>query len=182
MTTVSPDDDVEPAELRLRDGRVVTVRAIRPDDRDKLQDAVRKLSPDSRYSRFFSPLRELPPQLLERATRTDAEGELQLVAVFGAGEAEEIVGGARYAAIAGRPSCEFAVAIVDAWHGVGLARGLLETLMNVARARGFAHMEGYVLATNVAMLALAQRLGFTPGPSSEGPSVRLVRCDLGARP
>ncbi len=179
MIDPSPSD-FQPVVARLRDGRQVTVRAIRVEDRDKLQTAIRRLSAESRYSRFFSPLRELPPQLLERATHPDASRELQLVAVVDSGAEEEIIAGARYAATATDGDCEFAVAVVDEWHGLGLARQLLEMLMRVARARGFTRMEGYILTSNVAMLGLAQRLGFVPVKSPEGPSVRLMRCDLSA--
>ena len=171
--------DFPPLALRLRDGSEVTVRAIRADDAEKLQAAIRSLSMESRYSRFFSPLRELPPQLLQRATHPDAKAELQLVAVDGSGPEETIVGGARYAATAVDGDCEFGVAIVDAWHGRGLARLLLETLMRTSRARGFARMEGYILATNAPMLSLAKRLGFAAVKSPEGPSVHLLRRDLG---
>ena len=166
----------QPIPVPLRDGRVLTVRAIRADDRDQLQTAVRTLSPDARYSRFFSPLRELPASLLERATHPDAESELQLVAVAG----DAIVAGARYAGTEEPACCEFAVAVLDDWQRCGLARRLLEELMRTARARGFRHMEGYILSSNVAMLGLAKRLGFAPVASPEEPTVRLMRCDLDA--
>jgi GNAT superfamily N-acetyltransferase len=182
MKGSASEGDFEPVVVRLRDGRRVTLRAIRPQDDDKLQKAMRGLSAESRYSRFMSPLRELSPQMLERATHPDAERELQLVAVVGGEEEEEsIVGGARYAAAAGSTDCEFAVAVVDEWHGLGLARQLLEALMQTARARGFERMEGYILATNAPMLGLAKRLGFVAVESPEGPTVRLVRRSLRAK-
>ena len=177
---VDPEVDFQPVAVRLRDGREVTVRAIRADDADKLQTAIRRLSAESRYSRFFSAMSELTPQLLERATFPDAMRELQLVAVAGSGAEEEIIGGARYAAAATDGDCEFAVAVVDEWHRRGLARLLLETLMRAARDRGFVRMEGYILATNAAMLGLAKRLGFATIKSPEGPTVCLVRRDLGS--
>ena len=55
---------------------------------------------------------------------------------------------------------------------------MLEILIAHARADGFARMEGYVLATNAAMLGLAKRLGFRESPSDEGPTVRMVCRDL----
>lgn len=168
-----------PLTLGLRDGSEVNVRTIRADDADELQAAIRALSPESRYSRFFSALDELPPRLLDRATHPDARRELQLVAFAGPGDEQEIVGGARYAATATDGDCEFAVAVVDGWQGRGLARSLLETLMHAARARGFLRIEGYVLVTNLAMLGLAERLGFAKLQSAEGPTVYLVRRDLG---
>jgi GNAT superfamily N-acetyltransferase len=176
---VDPEVAFQPFAVQLRDGSEVTVRAIRVEDADKLQTAIRALSAESRYTRFFSPLRELPPELLRRATHPDAKGELQLVAVAGSGSAEQIIAGARYGATTTDGDCEFAVAVVDEWHGRGLARLLLETLIREARTRGFARMEGHILATNVPMLRLAKRLGFATVESPDGPSVTLVRCDLG---
>jgi acetyltransferase len=173
-----PEADFRALAVRLRDGSEVTVRAVRAGDAHKLQAAIRALSPESRYTRFFSPLRELPPELLERATHPDARRELQLVAVAGSGSEEQIVGGVRYGATDTDGDCEFGIAVIDEWHGRGLARLLLESLMREARARGFARMEGHILATNSAMLRLAKRLGFVTVPSPEGPSVCLVRRDL----
>ena len=178
VAVVIPEADFDPVDVELREGRRVRLRAVRADDKERLQAAIRGLSAESRYSRFMSPLRELSPQMLERAARPDADRELQLVAVVGEGEQEEIVGGARYAGPPGSTDCEFAIAVVDEWHGFGLARQLLEALMRAARARGFTRMEGYILATNAAMLGLAKRLGFVPLESPEGPSVRKVRCNL----
>jgi GNAT superfamily N-acetyltransferase len=177
--SVASEVDFQPLAVRLRDGREVTLRTIRAEDADKLQAAIRALSSESRYTRFFSPLRELPPELLHRATHPDTRGELQLVAIAGSGLEGEIIAGARYGATATDGDCEFAVAVVDEWHGRGLARLLLETLMREARIRGFARMEGHILATNLPMLRLAKRLGFATVESPEGPSVSLVRRDLG---
>lgn len=171
---------VDPVEVELRDGRRVTIRAIRETDGDKLQEAVQCLSAESSYRRFFSPLRKLPPQLLERATHPERGRELQLVAVVGQGSHDRIIAGTRFAALATGKDCEFAIALVDGWQGCGLARRLLEMLMQHARAAGFQRMEGHVLATNAPMLGLAKRLGFTESTSDEGPTVRMVRRDLRA--
>jgi len=167
-----------PVVLKLRQGQRVTVRAIRPDDRERLQSAVRALSEESRYLRFMGVLRELSPRLLEIATHPRVGSELQLVAVAGEGTEETIVAGARYSSAAGSKECEFAIAVTDQWHGVGLARRLLEVLMQSASRHGFAQMEGYILASNGRMLRLAKRLGFVSVESSEDPTVRKVRCDL----
>jgi acetyltransferase len=58
---------------------------------------------------------------------------------------------------------------------------MLSALIRDARARRLRRMEGYVLASNRAMLALARRLGFEERASEEGPSVRLVTLDLAGR-
>jgi uncharacterized damage-inducible protein DinB/GNAT superfamily N-acetyltransferase len=182
LDMVDPVADADAIDVQLRDGRHVTVRTVREEDKDRFQDAVRSLSADSSYYRFFSPMRELTPKLLERATHPEPERELQLVAVAGGGPNEKIIGGARYVAISGTRDCEFSIAIVDEWQSFGLARPLLARLIEFARAHGFERMDGYILATNVRMLALARRFDFTEMPSEEGPTVRLVRRDLRAVP
>jgi len=178
MALAASEAEFAPVALRLRDETEVTLRAVRPQDGDMLQTAIRGLSSESRYSRFFSHMRELTPQLLERATNPEGERELQLVAIVPADAGEVIVGGARYAGTEGSKDCEFAIAVADEWHGRGLARQLLEALMRTACERGFERMEGYILASNAAMLGLAKRLGFERVPSPEGPAVALVRRDL----
>jgi RimJ/RimL family protein N-acetyltransferase len=178
MIAAAPAAEFNPVDLRLRDGRRVTLRAVRPQDKVELQAALKRLSAESRYARFMSPLRELSPQMLERATNPEESRDLQLVAVAREGVQEKIIGGARYAAGAGSMNCEFAVAVTDEWQGLGLAHQLLEALMRTAHARGFERMEGYILASNARMLGLAKRLGFVEVASPEGPTVRMVRCDL----
>lgn len=165
--------EFEPTETTLRDGRRVTMRAIRPEDAGHMQAAVARLSDDSRAARFMAALKELSPAMLERAVRPTPGRDLALVAVAG----DAIVGGARYVG-ATNGSCEFAVTVADEWQGAGLASRLMRALIGDARARGLKRMEGYVLATNRPMLELAQRLGFEVTTSDEGPTVKLVRLDL----
>lgn len=167
-----------PVVLQLRDSRRVTVRATRDEDKAAVNEAFQHLSPDSRYSRFMGLVRELSPAMLEAAVHPPGDRDLALVAVEGEGEAETIVGGARYAASPNDDDCEFAVTVVDDWQGVGLARQLMELLMAAARARGLRTMEGYILTSNAGMRGLARRLGFADMPMPEDPTVRLVRRQL----
>jgi GNAT superfamily N-acetyltransferase len=171
--------DFPPRGVSLRDGRSVTIRAIRADDAEGMQSAIVRLSEEARYTRFMAPLKELSPAMLERAVRPVAGRDLALVAVAVAGEGEDevIIGGARYIGTEDG-SCEFAVTITDDWQGAGLASTLMKALIEDARTRSVKRMDGFVLASNRPMLELARRLGFSVGPSEEGPSVRLVRLEL----
>ena len=173
-----PEAEFRPIVLQLRDGRRATLRAVRVEDRERLQAAFKRLSAESRYTRFMSALQELPPRLLDRAVNPEVGRELQLVAVEGEEPQQAIVASGRYSAAPGSKDCEFALAVTDEWQGVGLARQLLESLIYAARASGFERMEGYILASNTPMLGLARRLGFARVESPEGPTVHLVRLDL----
>jgi RimJ/RimL family protein N-acetyltransferase len=179
-TTMGPSPSAcrpfEPTQLTLRDGRRVNVRTIRPDDKSGLRAAFQSLSADARYARFMAPKLDLSAQLLDVATHPDAEHDCALVAVQ---EPEgTIVGGARYAGEPGGERCEFAVTLVDAWQGLGLARRLMELLIERARSRGLKTMVGYVLSSNTSMRGLARRLGFRDAPCPDEPGVRVVTLDL----
>src|SRR5215203_5209257 len=89
---VSPEE-FRPLELELKDGRQVTVREVRADDGERMQAALRAMSAESRHTRFMSAVRELTPNMLDRAIHPVAGREFQLVAVAGQGAQQEIVGG-----------------------------------------------------------------------------------------
>jgi RimJ/RimL family protein N-acetyltransferase len=177
---VSSSEPTFPMILQLRDGREVTVRPIRPEDKEELHAAVLSLSPDSRYSRFMAPKRELSSKTLDAATNPNRAQEFALVA-FDGKSADTIVAGARYASTAGSETCEFAVTITDQWQGAGLARRLMEIIMQVAARAGYETMEGFVLATNRSMRGLAQRLGFSDKACPDERGVRLVTRSLQPR-
>jgi hypothetical protein len=48
-------------ELTLKDGSVVHLRPIRPDDAPRLQELHSRLSRESAYQRFFAIVRRLSP-------------------------------------------------------------------------------------------------------------------------
>jgi acetyltransferase len=152
------------------------IRPIRADDAPLEQEFVRHLSNDSRYNRFMSELRELSPAKLKYFTQIDYDRHMAFVATVARDGAEQEIGVARYASGAVGDSCEFAVAIDDAWQGSGVAGLLMLALMDAARERGFRTMEGYVLVQNHKMLKFARQLGFEAHRDPDaGDTLRVVR-------
>jgi acetyltransferase len=167
----------------LRGGGEYLVRPIHPDDAQMLQGLVQHLSPESRYFRFISSMVELPASMLARFTLIDYDREMALVAVFrertvGADgevtETERIVGVSRYVTNPDQSSCEFALVVADDFNGKGLGSRLMLSIMDVARDKGLAEMEGLVLANNPGMLRLMRSLGFVIKPYPEDADFRLV--------
>ena len=151
-----------PAELegilQLRDGRRLAVRPMRPEDAGLERAFVRQLSEQSRYLRFHDRLAELSPHMLARFTQLDYDRELALVVLPADLSAFAAVG--RYVPNPDGVSAEFALAVADAWQGLGLGRALLERLCALAKAAGYRALEGHILSENADMLGLAQHLGF----------------------
>jgi RimJ/RimL family protein N-acetyltransferase len=162
-------------QLLLRDGSRLLVREIRPTDHAEIEAAFARLSEDARYTRFFSPVRQLPAELVDATLHPAPERGIALIALDGGTAA----GGARYVPIGDGGSCEFAVTVADGWQGRGLARGLMQILIDAARARGLRRIEGFVLPHNTGMRGLAKRLGFSDSVCPVDPGLRLVRLELG---
>jgi acetyltransferase len=167
----------------LPGGGEYSVRPIRPDDAQMLQDLMQHLSPESRYFRFVSSITELPPTMLARFTLIDYDREMALVAVFkervaGADgeftETERIVGVSRYITNPDQSSCEFALVVSDDFSGKGLGSRLMLSIMDVAREKGLAEMDGLVLANNPGMLKLMRSLGFSVKTFAEDADFKIV--------
>ncbi|MFZ2309240.1 MAG: bifunctional acetate--CoA ligase family protein/GNAT family N-acetyltransferase [Rhodoferax sp.] len=167
----------------LPGGGEYSVRPIRPDDAQMLQDLMQHLSPESRYFRFVSSITELPPTMLARFTLIDYDREMALVAVFkertaGADgeitETERIVGVSRYITNPDQSSCEFALVVADDFNGKGLGSRLMLSIMDVARERGLAEIDGLVLANNPGMLKLMRSLGFSVKTFAEDADFKIV--------
>jgi len=158
----------------LPDGSAATLRPIRPSDMELEQAFVRNLSPQSKFKRFMSELRELSPDQLYKFTHPDHSREAAYVVIRSTVAGEEEIGVARFVVDADGATCEFAVTVADAWHGKGIGGRLMRALLRDARARGLKRMEGYVLGTNTRMLEFVRRLGFEIDFNVDDPTVRLV--------
>lgn len=149
-----------PGAYRSNDGRPYHLRPLRADDAPLDDDFVRRLSSDSRYQRFMTAMREMPPAKLESLTHIDQEHHLAIVAATEVDGREQLVGVARSIAGPGGDESEFAIAVADDWQGSGVAGALMRTLIAAARAHGVRMLYGIVLSANRRMLGFVRRLGF----------------------
>src|SRR5262249_279449 len=147
------------APLSLRDGTTVTMRAIRPDDTERLRAFHAHLSLETIYLRFFTPLAELPLQMGERLSHLDYENRISLVATSGAGGDERIIAMVRYER-AGPTFGGVAFVVADDWQGRGIATALLHRLAEYARERDFVKLVGQTMGWNTRMHSLLRHCGF----------------------
>lgn len=143
------------------DGTPLTIRPIQPEDREIELAFVQGLSSGSSYMRFFSTIKDLSPQLLDRFTQVDFPQEMAFIATVKTEAAEEEIGVARYAPGNADGTAEFAVVVSDKWRGCGVGRELMRHLFIVAEDAGFERIEGAVLKANSNMIHFCRELGFT---------------------
>ena len=172
-----------PADLidvvRLADGQRVVIRPVLPQDAELTVAFFRSLSAPARYDRFMGPMRELPPELLQRFTHVDYADHVALVAEVFAGGRETVIAEARYARLP-EQAAEFAVSVAEPWQGKGLASRMLAKLACRAAADGVERIVGETLGTNGRMLSLARKAGFTIRQSPDVRGLMLLEKVLNA--
>jgi acetyl coenzyme A synthetase (ADP forming)-like protein len=165
--------DAYAADALLRDGCSIRVRALRPDDKQRLLGLFRRQSPESVHYRFFGAKSVLSAQELRYFTELDFARHVGLAAVRGSGPGEEFLGVARYVrcdgdGADGERRAEFAVAVADAEQGHGVGTLLLEHLARIALRSGITAFEADVLGDNRRMFELLSRSGFAVRESGPG--------------
>lgn len=164
-------------DWRGRDGLVVRIRPVHPDDLELMKAFVAGLSARTGYQRLLSPRTPALPEL-RRWVDIDIKREFALVAVVEAGARQRQVGVARFVHVGGDDDAEFAIVLSDEWQGRGLGRVLLQRLIQEAHGRGLQRLVGSTLSENQGMLRLARSLGFALRRSLEGAFITDLRMEL----
>ena len=174
----------------LRHGKRALVRAIRPDDRERLQTAFHALEPESVYLRYFSYKAELTQADLDRLCGPDFQERVVLVVTTdghdgvgpeSGGDSEVIIGSGGYVAHTapdGKRAAEVAFAVEEDLHGEGIASKLLAVLAGLARADGIARFEAEVLVRNAPMLLVFAHSGLPMKQTHSDDGVVSVTMDL----
>jgi acetyltransferase len=153
---------------RLRDGREVLLRPIRPEDEPAHHEFMTSLSPADSHFRFFHYVRSMPHSELARLTQVDYDREMAFVATLRDAPGREATAGVvRTVTDPDNDVAEFALVVRSDMKRQGLGTRLLEKMIAWCRSRGTRQMSGDVLADNEPMLRLAQRFGgfqLSPGP------------------
>jgi acetyl coenzyme A synthetase (ADP forming)-like protein len=140
----------------LADGGTIHIRPTQPADADDLTAFHARLSDETVYLRFFSPMPKLPPALLTHFTHPDDDAHVSLVATLG----DEIVALAVYERAPESDEAEVAFVISDPHQGRGLGTLLLEHLAVIARTRGIRRFTADTLLHNRRMLEVFRNAGF----------------------
>jgi acetyltransferase len=155
----------------LRDGTVMHLRPIRPDDATVARRFLESVSPEDIRARFHGVMRDFSGPLLIRLTQIDYDREMALI---GFRDGDELpLGVVRLYSEPDHISGEFAILVRSDLHGHGLGTILMHRIIDVARQRGLARIVGSVLRDNTRMLRLVRELGFV-AENARGDEVTMV--------
>ena len=135
------------ADVLLLDGSPARLRPITPADAELLVEFYARVSPESKYLRFFAPYPELSPRDVERFTHVDYFDRVAFVVTVGG----DIIAVGRYDRL-DSGEAEVAFLVEDAHQGRGLAQLLLEHLAQAGRERGITKFVAETLPDNGRMI------------------------------
>ena len=168
MRTTRPPRHWE-ADVLLRDGRTAHIRPIQPEDRELLVEFYSRVSDQSKYYRFFSPMPELSERDLDRFTQVDHRDRVAMILLV----AGQMIAVGRYDMI--RPGyAEVAFLVEDAHQGRGIGQLLLEHLAQAGRERGIEEFVAEVLPDNQAMIHTFKDAGYQVKSTFEDGVMELV--------
>lgn len=149
---------------RLRDGRPIQIRALRPDDEAEMLAAVDRTNPELLRRRFFVTKRGFSEKEKSFFMHIDFVNHVALVAEIEEGGTLTIIGGGRY--IVTEPGeAEVAFVVIDAYQGQGIGALLARHLIDLARAAGLKRLTADVLPENAAMRKVLGKFGFRSAQS-----------------
>ena len=150
------------ADVLLRDGRTAHIRPIHPDDRDVFVEFYARVSDQSKYYRFFSPMPRLSERDLDRFLHVDHVDRVAFVLTL----QQRIIAVGRYDVI--RPGeAEVAFLVEDQHQGRGIGRFAIDGMLDEARERGLDHVDVIYESGPEGPEPFFSRVGFTPVGETE---------------
>jgi acyl-CoA synthetase (NDP forming)/RimJ/RimL family protein N-acetyltransferase len=143
------------ADVLLSDGGVAHLRPIRPSDADRLVAFYDRVSPESKYLRFFAPYPRLSHRDVKRFTEVDYVDRVALIITLG----DDMIAVGRFDRMED-DHAEVAFLIEDAHQGRGIGQLLLEHLAEAARERGITRFVAEVLPQNRRMAKVFADAGY----------------------
>jgi acetyltransferase len=144
----------------LKDGTPVVLRPIKPEDEPMWHDLLGSCSTESMRSRFGYLFKQSTHEMATRYCFIDYDREIGIVAeVMEEGE-RRLISVGRLVADANHDAAEYAVIVVDRWHGHGLGGKMTEYCLEVAKNWGVKQVVAETSKQNARMLATFRSLGF----------------------
>ena len=169
-----------PGPIRLPDGTALVLRPFGPDDAGLLVTAFDRLSAESRYRRFLSPVPRLTNSMLAFLTSVDGSDHRAWGALVDEPGGAVGAGVARWVRGPADPGvAEVAVTVIDDYQGRGLGRLLLDVAVLDASSCGVDRFEGVVLGENLSSRRMLAGAGATFRP--DGGGVLAYRLSLARR-
>ena len=141
--------------MRLRDGRRVRLRPLRPDDEPAVKTLFATADPGDLRRRFLGQ----PPPLVALSTRLTTGDGVHDLALGAFDDAGRVVAIAQFDRPDDRPSAEFAIEVAGDWQNDHLGTVMIRRLAAIARSVGIERFTAIFFADNLPIQRLLKHSG-----------------------
>ncbi len=146
---------------RLRDGRPVILRPIKPEDEPLWLEMFQNFSEEAIRFRFFQIIRDTPHETRVRYTNIDYGREIAIVAELTEGGRRRILGVSRVGLEPDGKAGEIAFIVADPWQGLGLGTKMVDYAIEICRDMGLETIYAIMLPDNTRAASLMRKMGFS---------------------
>lgn len=157
---ISPYPKRYEAFWKLRDGRTVLLRPIKPEDEFLWLEMFRNFSEESIYYRFFQIIKDTPHEMRVRYCNIDYNREMAIVAELAEEGIRKLIGVVRVSIEPDRKTGEIAFIVADPWQGLGLGSKLVDYMIEICRDKKLETLYGIMLPENTQAINLMKKKGF----------------------
>ncbi|MDD4902222.1 MAG: GNAT family N-acetyltransferase [Patescibacteria group bacterium] len=158
---ISPYPKEFETTLKIKDGKKVFVRALRPEDEELVAGFFHHLSPAAQKDRYLQVIKKIDHEFLLRFTQNDYDREIGLEAEISAGGKSEMIGAVRLVVDPYNENAKLAAVVVDRWQNKGLGSQLIDHMLSIAKARGIKKVWGEFFPTNKRIIKILEKRNFT---------------------
>ena len=145
---------------RLRDGRTVLLRPIKPEDEPLWLEMFQNFSDESIRYRFFHIIKDTPHEMRVRYCNIDYDREMAIVAELTEDGETKILGVVRLIIEPDGKTGEIAVIVADPWQGLGLGSKMMDYMIEICNDKRLETVYGMMLTDNYRAIDLMKRMGF----------------------
>ncbi len=149
---------LQPRHVTLLDGEKVLIRQLVPADAALYPDFLSEVTGEDLRLRFFAPMREVSPELIDKLIHYDPDHAMAFIAIAEA--SGKMLGVVRLHDDPSGGAGEFAILVRSRLKGHGLGWLLMKHMIAYAKEKGLKAVRGEVLAENTSMLLMCSELGF----------------------
>jgi len=146
---------------RMRDGRTVILRPIKPEDEPLWLEMFQNFSEESIRYRFFQIIKDTPHETRVRYTNIDYDREIAIVPELTEEGHKRILGVTRVSIEPNGKAGEIAFIVADAWQHLGLGTKMVDYVLEICKDMKIETIYAIMLADNQSAISLMKKMGFT---------------------
>ena len=146
---------------RMRDGRSVLLRPIKPEDEPMWLEMFKNFSEESVRYRFFNIIKDTPHEVRVRYCNIDYDREIGIVAEMEEEGRRRILGVVRLIIEPDGKNGEIAFIVADPWQGLGLGTKMVDYMIEICNDKGLETIYAFMLPDNYRAIRLLKKMGFT---------------------